>query len=159
MVAITQPSCGQVLAHRSPAARAPSARRHAPPPLPFRSRRARRSAVRLALASVVVVVLIVAAVNMVTYLGAVLGAEGAGGGTGVIAGAGHSGAGSVAERVDPPSPSRPTPTALYIVQPGDTLWSIAAGIAPGADPRPTVDRLARRNGGASLEAGQRLVLE
>jgi Tfp pilus assembly protein FimV len=52
----------------------------------------------------------------------------------------------------------PRPTT--VVQPGDTLWSIARRVAPGADPRVTVDRLARLNdlGGRPIVAGQRLVL-
>lgn len=47
---------------------------------------------------------------------------------------------------------------VVVVQPGDTLWSIAAEIDPGADVRATVDRLAERNGGTSLTVGQRLVV-
>jgi hypothetical protein len=46
---------------------------------------------------------------------------------------------------------------LLVVQPGDTLWSIAQSLQPGADVRPVVDALVARNGGsASLQAGQRL---
>lgn len=48
--------------------------------------------------------------------------------------------------------------AVYVVQPGDSLWSIASQLAPGDDPRPLVDELARRNGGTIIAAGQRLVL-
>jgi hypothetical protein len=47
---------------------------------------------------------------------------------------------------------------VLIVQPGDTLWGLALTLAPGADPRPIVDRLAERNGGSSLQAGQRLIV-
>ena len=46
----------------------------------------------------------------------------------------------------------------YVVQPGDTLWSIAADVAPDADRRVVVDRLASVNGGVDLRVGQRLVL-
>ena len=46
----------------------------------------------------------------------------------------------------------------YVVQPGDTLWAIAARLEPGSDPRPLVDHLVQLNGGAQVEAGQRLVL-
>jgi hypothetical protein len=47
-----------------------------------------------------------------------------------------------------------------IAQPGDTLWSIAVRIAPGVDPRVTVQRVIDANhlGGVSIEAGQTLVL-
>ena len=66
-----------------------------------------------------------------------------------------------------PSPDRAGSTAssaavlspVYVVEPGDTLWSIAERIAPGEDPRPIVHRLARQAGGASLRPGQRLTLE
>jgi hypothetical protein len=44
----------------------------------------------------------------------------------------------------------------YVVQPGDTLWSIAAEIAPDRDPRPIVDALRAANGGPELEVGERL---
>jgi hypothetical protein len=47
----------------------------------------------------------------------------------------------------------------YVVQPGDTLWSIAATIAPDADPRPVVDALRAANGGPDLEVGTRLTLD
>ncbi len=51
-----------------------------------------------------------------------------------------------------------TPQQIHIVQPGETLWSIAAELDTDGDVRDTVDRLAERNGGSSLSAGQRLVL-
>lgn len=47
---------------------------------------------------------------------------------------------------------------IHIVQPGDTLWSIAEGLDPDGDVRRTVDRLAEANGGSSLSVGQRLVV-
>lgn len=50
--------------------------------------------------------------------------------------------------------ARPTVT----VQPGDTLWSIAASLDPDGDIRALVDRLAEMNGGATLTVGQRIVL-
>jgi LysM repeat protein len=47
----------------------------------------------------------------------------------------------------------------YIVQPGDTLWSIAAAHAAG-DPRAGVWSLQQRNhlSGATITPGQRLIL-
>lgn len=53
----------------------------------------------------------------------------------------------------------PLETEIHVVQPGDTLWSIATEIAPADDVRATVDRLADLNGGASLEVGQRLIID
>jgi hypothetical protein len=46
----------------------------------------------------------------------------------------------------------------YLVQPGDTLWTIALDLAPGEDPRPLVDALDEISGGALLQPGQRLVI-
>jgi Tfp pilus assembly protein FimV len=54
-------------------------------------------------------------------------------------------------------PDRPAPRVAYVVEPGDTLWSIARRVAPGRDPRPVVDGLIEANdvrGG--LQAGQEL---
>ena len=33
----------------------------------------------------------------------------------------------------------------YLVRPGDTLWSIAARVSPGEDPRPLVDAIFAAN--------------
>ncbi len=51
------------------------------------------------------------------------------------------------------------PSRVYVVQPGDTLWSIARS-AYGGDPREGVWRLQERNrlGDVPLVVGQRLVL-
>jgi Tfp pilus assembly protein FimV len=43
-----------------------------------------------------------------------------------------------------------------VVQPGDTLWSIARRLQPSGDVRQLVDRLASRAGGAAVASGQRL---
>jgi LysM repeat protein len=61
-------------------------------------------------------------------------------------------------------PGRATPAAaaggmrVYVVQPGDTLWSIARQLHPQDDPRPVVDQLANQIHGGSLQVGQHLVL-
>jgi hypothetical protein len=62
-----------------------------------------------------------------------------------------------------PSNHAGTATALvagqqYVVGPGDTLWSIASRLHPGADPRPTVALLARQIGGDRVTVGERLTL-
>jgi Tfp pilus assembly protein FimV len=59
--------------------------------------------------------------------------------------------------VEAPS-SQPAVGETYVVQPGDSLWSIAAAIAPDSDPRPVVDALRAANGGPDLQVGQRLTI-
>jgi hypothetical protein len=62
---------------------------------------------------------------------------GAGTGAGAVAGAGVS---------------------VVVVAPGDTLWSIAADLVPGEDPRPLVATLIELNGGDPLQIGQQIVV-
>ena len=83
---------------------------------------------------------------------------------GVLAVAGRAALG-VAGAVEPSAPEAvetpamsPTVGETYVVQPGDTLWSIAATIAPDSDPRPVVDALRDANGGPNLQVGQRLTI-
>ncbi|MEZ5165078.1 MAG: LysM peptidoglycan-binding domain-containing protein [Acidimicrobiales bacterium] len=45
---------------------------------------------------------------------------------------------------------------VVVVQPGDTLWSIARTLAPEHDPRPLVSALADLAGGGSIQPGQLL---
>jgi LysM repeat protein len=52
----------------------------------------------------------------------------------------------------------PAAAHVYVVQPGDTLWSIARAARLGGDLRPVVDRLAAEIGHRPLQPGQRLVL-
>ncbi len=47
---------------------------------------------------------------------------------------------------------------IVVVAPGQTLWSIASELSGSDDPRPIVAALAERNGGSSLQAGQRLII-
>ena len=53
----------------------------------------------------------------------------------------------------------PTVEEIHVVQPGETLWSIAEAVDPDGDVRATVDRLAELNGGAAIQVGQRLVID
>ncbi|MEP6661338.1 MAG: LysM domain-containing protein [Acidimicrobiales bacterium] len=46
----------------------------------------------------------------------------------------------------------------YVVEPGDTLWSIARRVQPVGDPRALVARLELVAGGAELRPGQVLTL-
>ena len=54
---------------------------------------------------------------------------------------------------------RPVPLE-HVVQPGDSLWSIAVRIADGRDPRAVVDAIQRANGlsGGAIVPGQLLRL-
>lgn len=47
---------------------------------------------------------------------------------------------------------------LHVVQPGDTLWSIARELDPNVDVRLVVDQLVDLNGRAPLVVGQHLAL-
>lgn len=58
-----------------------------------------------------------------------------------------------------PAPALPGPgDRIHIALPGDSLWSIALGLAPDGDPRPIVDALAEANGGTSISIGQRIIV-
>lgn len=52
------------------------------------------------------------------------------------------------------------PVERVVVQPGDTLWSIAATHYPGDDPRERVDAIEHLNGlsGPAIDAGETLLL-
>jgi LysM repeat protein len=62
------------------------------------------------------------------------------------------------------SPGRAaTPSGAHqvaVVQPGDTLWSIAERFVPGRDPIETIDEIRRLNGleGSTVHPGQHLLL-
>ena len=101
---------------------------------------------RRVLAMLVVLVTVVALVLLATAAVARLagGAPSAAGGLPPTSAAASSAAGVAAPTV--------------VVQPGDTLWSIAAEVAPDADVRLTVDQLVALNGGAPIVPGQELVL-
>lgn len=48
----------------------------------------------------------------------------------------------------------PAGAEVWIVRPGDTLWSIARAVDPKGDVRPLVDRLASETGTAGLYPGE-----
>jgi nucleoid-associated protein YgaU len=56
------------------------------------------------------------------------------------------------------APVRGPDPIVYVVQPGDTLWSIARQAQPEGDVRPLVARLERANHGARLRVGDRVAL-
>jgi hypothetical protein len=47
---------------------------------------------------------------------------------------------------------------MYVVKPGDTLWSIATRLDPSGDPRPLVAQLTHQVRGGELLPGSRLDL-
>ena len=107
--------------------------------LPDRATRVRRRRLAAMVAAVMIAVVLVGAVQVVAPL---LGSSGG--------------------QADPPTTaSGPAPVEgdVYVVQPGDTLWTVAAAVAPDRDPRPVVDHLREVNGGASLDVGDRLVID
>ena len=59
---------------------------------------------------------------------------------------------------DGSAPGEIRPAAVYVVRSGDTLWDIAVTLAPDRDPRVVVAALERAAGGATLHPGQRIVL-
>lgn len=53
-----------------------------------------------------------------------------------------------------PAPQIADSDQVYVVAPGDTLWSIARALQPTGDVRPLVHQLSELNGGADLDVGQ-----
>lgn len=66
----------------------------------------------------------------------------------------------VGSRVVAIAGAEPSPAGqhVYVVRPGDTIWSIAVRSAHGGDPWRTVNRLETEIGGGVLQPGERLVL-
>jgi hypothetical protein len=48
--------------------------------------------------------------------------------------------------------------AVYVVRPGDTLWSIASRLDAGGDPRPLAEAIAREIGSTSVVPGERIAI-
>ena len=59
---------------------------------------------------------------------------------------------------DPASTPAVRPATAYVVQPGDTLWSLAASFHGPWSRAAYLDRLYDANGGAQLEVGQLVLL-
>jgi hypothetical protein len=53
-----------------------------------------------------------------------------------------------------PTPGRRPAVVSVVVQPGDSLWSIAERLAPGQDPRPVVDALVAARHSTTLVPGE-----
>lgn len=52
----------------------------------------------------------------------------------------------------------PAADQVYLVKPGDTLWSIATSIDPSGDVRPLVAHLAQETGSPTVYPGERITL-
>ena len=53
------------------------------------------------------------------------------------------------------------PTRTVTVQPGETMWNIAARVAPATDPRETIEQIVRLNGldsAGDLQIGQSIAV-
>lgn len=70
--------------------------------------------------------------------------------------AGRAAAGAVGGASPAPA-HRPPSTVTHVVRPGDSLWSIAAEVAPDRDPRDVVDALQSTRQGAALIPGEQIV--
>jgi len=49
-------------------------------------------------------------------------------------------------------------TSVWVVRPGDTIWSIAEAVDHRGDVRPLVDRISSQLGGTQLYPGERLTI-
>jgi hypothetical protein len=56
------------------------------------------------------------------------------------------------------APERRPGPITYVVEPGDTIWSIARRLQPSGDVRDLVRSLVAANGGAEVDVGDRLVV-
>jgi len=69
------------------------------------------------------------------------------------------GRGALAGLAPAPAAATGSPTGQsVVVEPGDTLWSIARRLQPNGDVRPLVDRLIAAQGSALIEPGDRIAL-
>jgi hypothetical protein len=57
-----------------------------------------------------------------------------------------------------PGGSQAVAVRVWIVRPGDTLWSIAEAIDPNGDVRPLVDRLASEAHGSAIYPGENIAI-
>jgi hypothetical protein len=69
-------------------------------------------------------------------------------------------AGGLITHGPPAAPAKPLPSSsAHVVQPGDTIWSVARRLQPDGDVRPLVDRLVAAHAGSSLKVGEVIALQ
>ena len=61
-------------------------------------------------------------------------------------------------RAAPVVTTPPAVARAYVVQPGDTVWSIVRASGITGDPRPVVDRIEARLGSRPLQVGQQILV-
>jgi hypothetical protein len=98
--------------------------------------------------------LVLTTVAVVLLVGAISTGFAGGGHPSSTAGASSPTSAAAASAAGVAAPAGP----VHVVQPGETLWSIAAAVAPHTDVRRTVDRLVAANGDGPLTVGQHLRL-
>ncbi len=57
-----------------------------------------------------------------------------------------------------PGGSHAAAVRVWVVRPGDTLWSIAEAVDPRGDVRPLVDRLASEAGSTAIYPGESIAI-
>jgi hypothetical protein len=121
-----------------PMTRAPGARARGRAAKRRATRRLRQAVALGVLAMVVAVVVVCSSLAIRTALGRI------GGGPLATTGA--------------PGGSQAVAVRVWIVRPGDTLWSIAEAIDPNGDVRPLVDRLAGEARGSAIYPGESIAI-
>ena len=58
------------------------------------------------------------------------------------------------EGSSPVAPGRPPHVRTVVVQPGDSLWSVARRLVPGSDPREVVDAIVEARGSSIVTPGE-----
>ena len=107
------------------------------PPSPARSPRPRAATYRRRRLVLAVVALVVASLGWRLSSGLTAGARG---------------------QSVPPAQAPSSSSSSYVIQPGDTLWSVAERVAGERDVRAVVAELIALNGGETLSVGQPLTL-
>jgi LysM domain len=54
--------------------------------------------------------------------------------------------------------TRPAALTVHVVQPGESLWTIARAVRPHGDLSHLVDAMIRANGGSTIQVGQELAI-